>query len=229
MARYLSSIRWIAALGGIVSGSACTPFVAVHPAAVEPGVNISFQAALTTPPGDDAAWFWSFDCAFECNHVILAPDLGVHIATDEAFGLPLQVGVGMAGSSGYTEIYKQMGDAPGRPWGVGGRIGIPWADWSEHRLFARFERPAGDHSLVLNPTLYLYTGNSPNGQNPGTFVAFIQGFGLVDRRERTTVIPALAAGVGRGWRKQYGEEIGPFNTAFATASISIIVHRQRVR
>jgi hypothetical protein len=209
--------------------SACTPFAAVHPATVEPGATVTFQAALTSPPGDDAAWFWSFDCASGCNHAILAPDLGVQFGFGSEDGLPVQIGAGMAGFSGYTEVYRQMGAAPGRPWGLGVRLGVPWADWTEHRLHARFERPAGDRSLVLNPTLYVFTGNSPNGQNPGTFVAFVQGLGLVDRRARTTVVPALAAGFGRGWRRSYGSEIGPFHAFFATASISILVHRERGR
>lgn len=215
--------------GIVLMSNGCTPFATVHPATIEPGVNVTFQAAMTTPPGDDAAWFWSYDCESGCNHAIIAPDLGIQFGSEFEGGLPFQLGAGISGLSGYAEIYKQLGDRPGHPWGLGGRLGIPITNWTEHRLYGRFERPAGDQSLVLNPTLYVFTGNSPNGANPGTFIAFVQGVGLVDRRERTTVIPALAAGIGRGSRENYGTAIGPFTTFFATASISIIVHRQRER
>lgn len=217
------------AVAALVASAACTPFAAVQPAAVEPGLQVSFQAALTSPPGDDIGWFYSFDCEFECNHAIIAPDIGVHLAVDGENGPPVSIGGGIAGTYPYAEIYTQLGDSPDRPWGIGGRLGIPLMEWTEHRLYARFERPTGDRSLILNPTLYVLSGNSPNGQNPGTFLAFVQGVGLVDRRQRTTIIPALAAGVGRGWRDSYGEELGPFNTFFATASVSIIVHGRRTR
>jgi hypothetical protein len=209
----------------LASLPACTSFSAVRPARVTPGSSVTLQLSYATPPGDDAAWFWSFDCEASCNRSILSYDLGYTNGFD-AGGTPFEMGFGISGTYPYATGYAQLGQ--GRvPWGIGLRVGVP-AGWHEHQAFVRLAVPLGERTnLLLSPMLFLHTGNSPNGQNPGTFLGLIQGLGLEARGERFTAIPALSLVAGRTQRESYGREVASSWTVFGTASISLTVHKRR--
>jgi hypothetical protein len=138
-----------------------------------------------------------------------------------------------AGFSGllypYLEGYAQLNRAGQNPWGTGVRVGVPLHSWTEHQLYARFDRPLGDGMrLLLNPTVFLHAGNSPNGANPGHMLAFVPGVGVLFEGETMSFIPAVSLGVGRGKRRSISiEEGGPFTTVFGTASMSVVLHRKR--
>jgi hypothetical protein len=55
----------------------------------------------------------------------------------------------------------------------------------------------------------------------------VQGLGLEPRGERVSFIPAVSLVRGRTERSSYGEDVAASWTAFAVASISVIVHRRR--
>jgi hypothetical protein len=197
----------------------------VRPAQVTPGSTFTIQLSLATPPGDDAAWFWSFDCDAECNRSIFSYDLGYTNGFD-AGGTPFEMGFGISGIYPYAQGYAQLGK--GRvPWGLGMRVGVP-AGWHEHHLFARMGLPLNERTnLLLSPMLFLHTGNSPNGQNPGSFIGFVQGVGLEARGARFTAIPAFSLVAGRTQRESYGRQVASSWTVFGTASVSLSVHRRR--
>lgn len=214
-------------LGLLVVGTiGCTSFVAVRSAEVPPGASGAFQVSLASPPGDDAGWFWSFDCESECDHVIPSYDVGF------LYGLrwasPFEFGLGINGTYPYLQGFFQLGGLEGGdPWGIGGRLGIPFGTWHEHRLFGRYDVRLDEQTrILLNPALYYFAGNSPNGKNPGSFVGFVQGIGLELRGERVSFIPAASLIVGRTERESYGEKAASSTTVFGAASISFILRRR---
>lgn len=206
----------------------CTSFGSVRSAEVEHGGSWAFQVSASSPPGDDAGWFWSFDCEANCNHAVASYDFSyMHGTTGR---VPFEVGGGLNGTHLYLQGFFQLGSgSAGRgPWGVGGRVGMPLTGWNEHQLFGRFDVNLGENTrLLLSPMLYYYGGNSPNGANPGSFVGFVQGLGLERRTGRVSVFPALSVVGGHTERRSYGESVASSWTAFATASLNIVVHPRR--
>lgn len=76
----------------------CSAFTAVRSAEVVPGRSIDVAMTLATPPGDDAAWFWAYDCASARDRTIPAVDVGFtsgHVP--EGAGRPFELGVGLSG------------------------------------------------------------------------------------------------------------------------------------
>lgn len=214
----------VALLSVILAG--CTTFGATRSAEVTPGPAASFQLALTSPVDDEAGWFWSYDCASSCGHTIFAPELAFTWGQLEDDSTPVEVSLGISGVYPFIDFYAQAGQGE-RPWGVGGRAGTV-GTWHELEIYGRFDAPAGDRQRLLwNPALYLFTGNSPNGANPGTFYAMIHSFGLEARGDRVSAAPSASIVIGRGSRSSYGERIGPFNTVFGVVSIRLTVHRRR--
>jgi hypothetical protein len=216
-------------VGALLTLGACTSFSSVRSAEVHRGPALALQATVTTAPGDDAAWFWGLDCSSDCNRVLTSVDGGVTFGSTSG-RTPFTVGAGFSGLLyPYLEGYTQL-NRPGRnPWGAGVRVGVPVQSWTEHQLFARFDRPLGDGKrLLLNPTIFLHAGKSPNGANPGHMLAFVPGVGVLFEGETMSFIPALSLGVGRGERRRFtSDEGGPFTTVFGTASMSVVVHRKR--
>jgi hypothetical protein len=208
------------------TASACTSFATVRSAEVHPGPSLTLQGSISTPPGDEPAWFWSFECASECNRVIGGFDAAVAFGRTER--TPFTVGGGVSGLLyPYVEGYVQIGRGA-NPYGVGTRLGLPVTGWTEHQLYGRYDVRLGNgQRLLLNPALFYHAGNTPNGDNPGHFVALVQGVGLLLEGERTSVVPALSVVAGRGEREGDGREISPFTSVFAAASISITWHRRR--
>jgi len=182
---------------------------------------------MTTMVPDEAAWFWSFDCATDCGRAV--PAIGIDYTHGlVGTGLPVELGAGFAGVFPYARVYAQLGQGE-RPWGAGIELGIPFDySWHEHRLFGRMDIPLRDNQrLLLNSSLFLHAGNSPNGQNPGSFIAFVPAAGLLLHRRTSEVIPSLALVVGRGTRESYGAQLEPFHAVFAIFSVSFTVHRSR--
>jgi hypothetical protein len=211
----------------VVAAAGCTSFGAVRSAEVTSGPTGTLQLSVATPPGNDAAWFWSFDCESECDRIIPSYD----IAYTHGFGgadrrVPFELSFGLSGSYPYTQGYAQFG--LGRfPWGVGLRLGIP-ANWHEHQLFGRFDVLLSDRTRVLlSPMLFYHTGNSPNGENPGSFLGLVQGIGFELRGERVSIIPAVSLVAGRTERESYGQKVASSSTVFGTASVSLSFHRRR--
>jgi hypothetical protein len=208
------------------TSSACTSFGTVRSAEVHPGPALTLQGSISTPPGDGAAWFWSFDCASECDRAIGGFDAA--LAIGQTGRTPFAVGAGLNGLEyPYLEGYVQVGSGAS-PYGVGARLGVPVTSWVQHQIYGRYDvRLANGRRLLLNPGLFYHGGNSPNGENPGHFLAFVQGVGVLLEGERTSVVPAVSVVAGRGEREGFGGEDGPFTSIFAAASVSISWHRRR--
>jgi hypothetical protein len=215
----------VLALGLAAAG--CTSFATVRSARVHPGASVTLQGSLSSPPGDEAGWFWSLDCSVDCSHSVVALDASWTYGW--AGEKPYSLGLGVNGFLfPYVEGYAQLNGDTAHAFGVGARIGLPLIGWSNHQVYARYDLPLASGTRVLiNPGLFLHAGNSPNGQNPGHFLAFVQGVGVEHRGERRTVVPAVALIVGRGERDSYGQGDGPFTTVFGTASLSVTFHRRR--
>jgi hypothetical protein len=212
-------------LGALASG--CTSFATVRPARVQPGGAFIVQGSITTPPGEEAGWFWSVDCAVACNGPVVAVDAAYTYGWTGARSYALGVGVN-GGMVPYVEAYAQLGGDTARAYGLGARIGIPAFGWASHQLYARYDVPlAGGTRLLLNPGVFLHAGNSPNGENPGHFVALVPAIGVEHRGARRTTVPAVALVVGRGERESYGRPVRPFTAVFAAASVSVTFHRPR--
>jgi hypothetical protein len=217
----------IVAVLQLVAGG-CTSFATVRSAEVQPGTAGSLQASASTRPGDLAGWFWSFDCAQACDHPVLGGDVGLTYGWPRNGGAgAFALGVGLSGTHPYVDGYLQLG-AGRQPFGLGMRVGPPLTSWREHQLYARYDvRLGGTTRLLLNPALFLHEGRSPNGENPGTFLAFVQGVGLLLEGERVSWTPAVALVAGRAQRTSYGQQYGPVASVFGTASLGLTFHRWR--
>ena len=205
----------------------CTSFATVRSAEVRSGPSASLQASARTPPGDEAAWFWSLDCAERCNRPVPGADAGATVGWRPGAGRrAVALGVGLNGLYPYVDGYVQLGDG-GRPFGLGARVGLPLTSWREHQLYGRYDVTLGpSRRLLLNPALFLHEGRSPNGENAGSFLAFVQGIGVEHRGEAMSLTPALAIGVGRARRDG---DVGRRERAmsmFAAASLGVTVHRR---
>lgn len=104
--------------------SGCTTFATPRSAEVRPGNQFSVQAALGSPPGDEAAWFWSFDCATDCNHAVGGVDLNFTRGWVKEDGRGFTFGGGLNGTQPYVEGFLQLKSGPQDPLGVGGRLGL---------------------------------------------------------------------------------------------------------
>ncbi len=216
-------VAW--ALGG------CTAFATVRSAEVRPGPSAIAQVSSTGRVGDVTGWFWSFDCAQGCGRAIPSLETGFAYGWRRAAaGGPRggAVGVGMSGIYPYLDGYAQLGGGR-RPFGVGGRVGVPFTSWREHQLYGRVDLPVGGEGvrLLLNPALFVHEGRAPNGMNPGTFLGFVQGAGMLIPGERTSTTLALALVAGRARRVSYGPGPDSERALFATGSFSITWHRRR--
>ena len=222
----LSNLR-AAGLPLLVAG--CTTFGTVRSASVNEGLSGTGQGSISLPPGDDIAWFYSTDCSSECNKAIVGGDVSAAYGHRGADGsLVYAVGAGINGEYPYVEGYLQLDRGTGNPWGLGLRVGIPISGWNEHQLFGRYDIPLSDGTrILLNPTLFYHTGNSPNDENPGWFISFVQGCGWMIPGRIMDITPALSLAVAYGERDSYGTDLGSFTSLFGTASLVVTMHRAR--
>jgi hypothetical protein len=221
-----TAFRALAVLVLGAAGAGCTSFATVRSAQVQPGGSLTLQGSLSSPPGDEAAWFWSLSCADDCDHPIASVDAAY--AYGWAGDQPFTLGAGVNGFFPYVEGYAQLSGDSARAFGVGGRLGIPATGWSNHQLYGRLDLPlAGGRRVLWNPGVFLHAGRSPNGLSRGHFVAMVQAVGLEHRGPRRTIVPALALVVGRGRRDRDREDEGSFTTVFGAATVSVTFHRRR--
>jgi hypothetical protein len=143
-------------------------------------------------------------------------------------GRAYALALGLSGIYPYVDGYVQLSRSPRKPYGLGARIGIPVSGWNEYTVYARLDRPvAARQRVILNSAVFYHTGNSPNGDNPGSFLAWVQGIGLLLEGEEVSFIPAVSLVVGGGERRSSSEQIGSFGTVFAIASATVTFHRRR--
>jgi len=212
----------IAAVLSIPAIGACTTFGSVRSAEVTPGVTVDVSAAASMPPGDEAAWFWSFDCAVRCDDPIVATDVTVTWGSGASDGpARYELGGGLSGTYPYLHGYAQLGRGR-HPWGLGAQVGVPLGPgtWREDLVFGRFDLVLDDdRRLLFSPSLFRHGGNSPNGQNPGSFFAFAQGVGYEFRSGSAWVTPYVTGVVGRVDRESYGR-VTEGSTVFAVVGLS---------
>jgi hypothetical protein len=218
----VSAVGILAALHPLVIG--CTSFATVRSAEVHRGPSVGMQASMSTRPGDVGGWFWSYDCAQNCDHPVPGGDVGLTYGSPRRAGAgAFALGVGVSGMHPYIDGYVQL--AAGRqPFGVGVRLGPPVTSWREHQLYARYDVRTGGRRLLLNPALFIHEGRSPNGENPGSFVGFVQGVGLLQEGARVSWTPAVALVVGRAQRTSSGQQHGPVWSMFGAASLGVTFH-----
>ena len=161
----------------------------------------------------------------DCDHPVVGGDLSV------AYGWPGAKGgfafaIGTAGIHPYIDAYAQLGTGRS-PWGIGARLGS-FSNWREHQVYGRYDvRLGGRSRLLLNPALFIHEGESPNGANPGSFVGFVQGVGVLLEGRHVSWIPSIAVVAGRAERTSYGDRFGPTTSVFGTASLGMTLHRER--
>jgi len=210
----------------------CSSFGTVRSAEVHPGGSVGVQASVSTPPGDQAAWFWSYDCVSDCDHRIPGGDLGFTYGVARERGGAFALGVGINGIQPYADGYVQLREGD-RPFGVGARVGVPLDGWQQHQLYGRYDVRLGSsrgvsRRLLLNPALFVHYNSSRHSfAASGSFVGFVQGVGLLLEREGASLVPAVTLVAGRSRRRNAFEENGAANTVFGVASLGIVFHRAR--
>ena len=205
----------------VVVFSGCASFAMPRSAVVDPGLQMNAQASVSLPPGDDAAWFWSFDCAQDCNHAIPAADVNLTWGSAGGGGKGFALGAGLNGTYPYVEGYWQARGGPSAPFGVGTRVGVPVTSWNEHQVYVRFDRQTEGGRVLFNPALFLHTGNSPNGQNPGRFIGLVFAVGYETGGNKLRYTPGLALIAAHVSRERYGDPIASGVTVFAAASMRL--------
>ncbi|MGI8618104.1 MAG: hypothetical protein ACR2L6_03330 [Gemmatimonadaceae bacterium] len=210
-----------------LAAGGCTTFSNVRSAEVRAGPSVALQAAISSTLGPETGWFWSLDCASACSYPVFGTDMGfTHGWPAGVAGRPAELGLGVNGLYPYVDGYVQLGSGV-RPFGVGARIGLPATSWFEHQLYGRYDVRIDERTrLLLNPALFVHHGRAPNGESPGSFVAFVQGVGLLIEGERVSFTPALAIVAGRAERTSYGVRYGPERSVFGTISLGVTFHRR---
>jgi hypothetical protein len=200
----------------------------VRSAEVYPGLSMSAQASAMSPPGADAYWFWAFDCD-GCNQWI--PGLYAEmtrgsVSADGTRGH--EFSAGMDAFSPFVGAYKQLGKSERSAYGIGGRVALPLISWNWSQVYGRYDRILRPgQRLLVNPAVLLHWGNSPNGENPGYYVGLVQGVGMQEEGDHASFIPAVSVGLLSGKRSSSGQPERSFTTAFATASLTVVLHRKR--
>lgn len=97
----------------------------------------------------------------------------------------------------------------------------------EHQVYARYDmmRTSGAR-LLWNPGVVYDTGHSPNGENPGTFVGLVEGFGVAIGTGARVVTPSIALVWGRAERRHGATRIGQASQVFGTAGFSVGFRRR---
>jgi hypothetical protein len=206
----------------LLLAGACTSLATVRSADVMPGLSAAVQAATSTKPGDAIGWFFH-DCA-RCDIRIASGDVGITYGSQRGGDArPFAIGFGISGIYPYADGYLQLDTGP-TPAGVGVRAAF-LPRWVQGQLYGRFDLPVGARArLLLNPAVFVQTGTSPNHRNPGTFLALVQGIGLLLEGDYVSLTPGVALVAGTG---SHEGESG--TRVFGTASMAVTVHRRRLR
>lgn len=203
--------------------SGCASFAQVRSADVQPGTTIDLGMSVATPPGEAAAWFWNLDCGAVCDGMLFFPNFGVRLGLQPEGGTrPYELGFGVSGIMPYVDAYVQLADGP-RPFGLGARVATMGAV-SDLTLTGRYDLALRTGTRVLfNSSAYVLHGDSPNGQTPGNFYAFIQGVGL---QPIPDVFLSLSLVAGHTDRRSYQTRTTG-NTAFVVAGVSLPIFSTR--
>lgn len=222
-----SRVPAFAAILPLVAG-ACTTFATVRSADVRPGPSVAVHASYSTPPGDVAGWFWSYDCVTRCSFATPGIDVGYTYGWRRPDSVrAVALGVGVNSFYPYVDGYMQLASGQ-RPYGVGVRVGLPVQSWRQHQLYARYDIPLRERTrLLVNPGILLHEGRTPNGQTSGHFVGLVQGVGLEFMGRNVSWTPAVAVVAGQAQRRDYFARLGPERRVFAMASLGFTVHRSR--
>jgi hypothetical protein len=137
--------------------------------------------------------------------------------------------VGVNGTYPYADGYAQLSRQPRAAYGLGARIGIPIPAgnqlWNAYAVYARLDRPLRRRQrLVLNPGVFYHTAHAHGWATRPSFVALVQGVGLLLEGNSVSLAPGLSVIAGRGQQPNYSR---PFSTVFAMASVTVTVHRRR--
>lgn len=208
---------------------ACTTFSSVRSAAPPPGLGVHVQAAIASRPGDEAAWFWSFDCANQCDRTVSGAEVitTYGLRGPDASAARATIGIGLTGFSPTVEAYWRIGGAAARPYGVGARVAI-FDRWVTYNVFGRADFAVRrDTRLLWNPGIVLHTGTSPNRSNDGTFLGLVQAVGFEGGEGPWRVRPSVSFVLGRAEHTSDGRRSGPATRGFATASIGVGYERGR--
>jgi hypothetical protein len=205
----------------------CTAFATVRSAEVRPGPGATVQGSFASPPGDDAAWFWSFDCAQQCDHAIPAVDVVFEYGWRPPSGLAYTLGFGVSGVHPYIETYVQLPASRRRPLGVGGRLGLPINSWNEHQIYGRLDVPLTPRQrLLLNPGVFYIRAV------PRVLRILARSSGWSRESASSSTWARRRSGPrrpvwGRAERRSDGQQFGPTTRVFGTASLAVSVHRAR--
>lgn len=202
----------------LLAVTGCATFTTVRPAAVSRGFAPYAQLAVTTPPGDEVAWFYSLECSSSCNRSIGAIELGFDVGRRIGTGSPWSWGMGFNGSFPFLEAYFQRDTTRGHAFGVGGRLGFAMDGWAQHQVYLRFDRPLdGDRVLMIDPGLIYHQGHSPNGANTGSILGLVVGFGV--ERPGGFWVPTVSAGITHAGHTVAGTQYGPELRAFLAGGL----------
>ncbi|MGH7677578.1 MAG: hypothetical protein ACRENU_03855 [Gemmatimonadaceae bacterium] len=211
---------------------ACTSFSSVRNANVAQGPSLFAQANVSSPPGKQATWFFTLCETVNCNHPIPGGDVNLSFGSVGNRAPPFAVGLAIngvfpfAGMFPYLEVYVQLRRSPSAS-GLGVRIGIPMENWSQHQLYMRFNKRMNDSSTFLwNPGLVLHTGRSPNGENPGTFLGLVSGFGYEFYEKGVALTPSVSIVVSHAQHETFSESHGPEVSVFAVGGLSLTFRRR---
>src|SRR4029078_7915499 len=134
-------------LVGLITMGGCAAFTTVRSAEVTPGPAVTTQASMAGRPGDDAAWFFSFDCAASCDHAIMSTDIAFAYGMNVGSTIPFTFGGGLNGTFPYFEGYAQLGRGK-IPFGIGARGGVP-TGWAMDQLYGRLDVPLSASARLL--------------------------------------------------------------------------------
>lgn len=209
-------------------GIGCASFSTVRSAEVTPGSTVVMQANVASPPGEDAAWFYVIECAVYCNQALFGGELQYAHAVGSGWRRPVLLGGGLNGVFPFLEGYVQLDTSRTRPYGVGARVGLPVWSWNQHQIYARVDFPWSESTRVLwNPGIVLHTGQSPNGENPGSLLGVVQGVGVQHGAGSTVLTPSLAVVIARATHRSAGRQYGPTTSVFVNAGMSVTFRKPR--
>jgi hypothetical protein len=218
-----------AVLVSLFGATSCTTFTSVRSAEVRPGPSFSAQASASSPVGDEAGWFYAYDCSSRCSMPVVGGDFSLASGFGTAGGRGTTIGIGTSGFYPYVEFYTQLDASQRRPVGVGGRLGIPLGGWMEHRIYARVDvaNQDGSQRFLWNPGLVLTTGSSPNGANGGSVHGLANGVGVQLGNGGVVWTPSVSLVVARAGHESYGQPATPEWSAFMTAGMGVTFRRSK--
>lgn len=209
----MNRVFWLGIALAVLSG--CTTFVPVRSGEVREGAGLELAVAATTPPGDEAAWFFGLYCSSSCNRPITGLSLAARVGMVPDAGRPFEVGLGWSGVFPYAEGFVQVTRTP-RPVGAGARLGLSRGAWYEDVLFLAYDIDASPgYRLFATTSFFRHAGRTPNGDITGSLVALGQGIGA----DWNGIATSAALVVGRTERDSYGARVTS-PTAFLVFAIS---------